>query len=230
MATAPRKAALHDWTAERCLADFEGFALALAHDLRSPLGAVSALTTVLLEDEGRLSDADRKGLGARVRRSLAAATAGLAALDAYARASRGELRPERLDMTALVRGAWNEVASYRQAPPPPLAIGPLPDATGDALLLRAALVKLFEHALARPRCSGEPLALEVSGAVSGTDCEYVLADPGALPEPARRDDGTVRAALALASRVLRSHGGRFRIERSPTTAAVFHFSLPREGA
>ena len=218
--------------------DIDSFSYSISHDLRAPLRAIDGYAQILKEDYSeRLDDEGRRLLG--VVRDRAQRMGEL--IDEFllfSRLGRGPLAAARIDMETLVRGVIEELAADA-GPPPPIAVGPLPAASGDAALIRQVWANLISNAVkftgkrAAPRIAvdgsiadGE-LVYRIEDNGDGFDMRYYdklfgvfqrLHDAAAFP-------GT-GVGLAIVQRIVARHGGRVWAEGRVGEGAVFYFSLP----
>ena len=228
--------------AEQARRELDALHSAVSHDLRSPIGAVLNFATVLEIDHGTELSADARQILDRIRRS---AESGISLLDGLSRLSRVErssLRPERLDVAAIVRRAFAEVK-------PPgaeveLTVGELPEVSADAALLRTAFAELFANGI-KFSARREKAHIAVSGRRgAGGEVVYCVADDGVGFEPrfasklfgvfervhSREEFPGAGVGLALVRRIAERHGGRVWAEAEPEGGARFHLALPEEAA
>ncbi|MBI5836686.1 MAG: hypothetical protein HZB25_05535 [Candidatus Eisenbacteria bacterium] len=232
---AQRTAELHE-----ALRELETFSHSLSHDLRSPVGAVINFAEILEEDHGQALGEEGLRLTSRIRSSAGAAVRLLNELVQLTWVGQGELERKDVDMTAVARGAFAEALSGDGAPAPAeLELGDLPRAHADPDFVPRVFANLFSNALKYSR--GRPLRkVRVSGAVSGGECVYSVADngigfdpplAGTLFEPFKRLNASneyegTGLGLAIAAKIIRRQGGRMWAESDGKTGATFHFTLP----
>jgi len=221
---------------EKTNRELEAFSYSVSHDLRAPLRAVSGFAGILLEEESaRLSPEGRRRLAsidANARR-MGMLIDGLLSLG---RLSRHELARQRIDMNALAREAWDELAL--QYPGATLALGELPPALGDATLVRQVLHNLVGNALKYSARTATP-RIEIGSTGAAGTVEYFVADNGAGFDMAYAGklfkaferlhgedefEGT-GIGLAITQMIVQRHGGRIRAEGAPGQGATFRFTL-----
>jgi signal transduction histidine kinase len=186
---------------------------AVTHDLRQPLTAIemnlSAALLFLSEAEPRTDRAIEalEDIFAQQRRMSEA----LQALDDLVVCR--EPRHERCDLTALAREA---IALIRTDPslrdaPIELTVGaqPAPSVSGDATLIRQALLNVLLHAIdasgGRP---GEP----IRGAI--TNFEDSVEAVVTYPKPVEQPASSTGPGLTLARAVIAAHGATIKIDES----------------
>lgn len=213
----------------------------LAHDLRSPLGAIVNFTAVLEEDQRGRLDAEAMGIVARIRR---AAESGLRLADGLARltkVSREAFHPERVEVEPLVREVFADLAGG--PPRVELSVGELPPAQADRALLREAFAELLGNAL---KFSSHPEKGQIGvggrrtpegGVVYWVADDGVGFDPGSasrLFRPFERlhpRDAFPGAGVGLAvvRRIAERHGGSVWAEGDPERGARFFLALSQGG-
>jgi light-regulated signal transduction histidine kinase (bacteriophytochrome) len=217
--------------------DGEDLQRSVAHDLRSPLGAILNFVSVLEEDHAdRLGD-DASAILARVRR---AAVSGLVLLDGLSRLSRvsGEpLVPERVDVEGIVRGVFEGLSGGSGVE---LTVTSLPPAFADPALLRAAFSELLANAI-KFSSHREKAHVVVGGRLEPGDVAlYWVVDEGVGFDPrfasrlfgaferlhSRDEYPGAGVGLAIVRRVAERHRGAAWAEGDPDRGARFFISVP----
>ena len=144
-----------------------------------------------------------------------------------------------VDLGRLARAAFDEIALMPGQKPARFVCGSLPQASGDAVLLRQLVVNLIGNALKYSAKRDVPV-VEV-GAVPGEDFHtFFVRDNGAgldlaratrLFEPFQRfhsasDFPGTGVGLAIVKRILERHGGRVWVESQVDAGATFFFTVP----
>jgi light-regulated signal transduction histidine kinase (bacteriophytochrome) len=165
-------------------------------------------------------------------------TIGLLALS---RVARSELTMGRLDMTALARSVYSELAEPGEEPGLTVSIAPLHPAWGDATLMRQVWINLISNAIKYTRPKPARLVNIDSYARNGM-IVYSVRDNGVGFDPGLRHklfgvfqrlhntadfEGT-GIGLAIVQRIILRHGGRVWAEGAIGQGATFYFSLPQE--
>jgi len=219
---------------EGAVRELEAFSYSVSHDLRAPLRAIGGFARMVVEDEGeRLSEEGRRKLEvveANARRM------GMLVDDLLqlARVNRSELRREALDMGALAASVAAQLGA--QYPLARIGVGPLPNATGDPVLVRQAFANLVDNALKYSSRSDEArVDLGWDGAagawfVRDNGVGFDMAHAKKLFNPFERLHGELGfegtgIGLAIVRRVAERHGGRVWVEAVPGEGAAFFFTL-----
>jgi len=221
------------------LDEAETFSRSVAHDLRSPLGAILNYAAALDEDRrSSLKEEDRRVI-LRMRDAAQRSCHLLSRLLEFGSSGASALQPQCVDMRALAEGASAEVvAGEPERGTVKLEIDALPSACADPLQVHRIFVNLLGNALKYSR--GRPeRTVHVGGAASPTHSTFWVKDngpgiePSRLPEifkPFRRLGGApVEGAglgLAIVARIVRRQGGRVWAESDGKNGAAFHFTLP----
>lgn len=218
-------------------AHVETFARALA----GPLGQLGLRSGSLLADYGTQLPEDAWLLAERIAgngQQLAAIVAGMARL---AEIERVALRPRLIDLAALARDLWRDLAQAEPGHAHSLAIDPAADCTAwaDHALLREALAQLLANALKFTRTRDR--ACVAFGVEEGDgERRYFVRDNGTGFDPARAGElfaplvrlpeaanveGT-GIGLAAVRRIVERHGGRAWAEAAPGAGTTIRFTLP----
>ena len=219
--------------------EIESFSYSVSHDLRTPLRAIDGYAQILGEDySNSLDDEGRRLLG--LVRSRAQRMGDLIdELLLFSRLGRSPLATTRIDMEALVCGVVEDLDTGDAGPRPHIEIGPLPDASGDAALIRQVWMNLLSNAIKFSRKCDDP-RIVVSAAGTQGEPAYCVRDNGAGFDMAYYDKlfsvfqrlhgpdefpGT-GVGLAIVQRIVARHGGRVWAESRVGEGAAFYFSLP----
>ncbi len=130
---------------ESAYRDLESFSYSVSHDLRAPLRAITGFANILRDhDAAALSDEGRRCLGV-IEGNALRMSALIDALLKLAHNSRQAMALDRIDMAALAREAYGELAA--EYPGASVDFGALPAALGDAALVRQVWTNLLDNAL-----------------------------------------------------------------------------------
>lgn len=218
--------------------ELESFAYAVAHDLRAPLRAMSGFSQALVEDYG-------EGLAPEARNYLNQIVIGsgrmgelVDGLLTLSRSTRGELRRDPVDLSALAERMLAELAKIEPERKVKWAVEPGLVARGDARMLEAVMRNLLGNAW--KYTSGKPEAMirvnidktgqEFLFCVSDNGAGFDMAHAGKLFQPFQRlhrqeEFAGIGIGLATVQRIVHRHGGEIYAEGIPGQGARFCFSL-----
>jgi light-regulated signal transduction histidine kinase (bacteriophytochrome) len=211
----------------------------VSHDLRAPLRAIDGFTRILVEDHAKALDPEGRRVLDVISKEGQRMGQLIDDLLAFSRLGRRALQPVEVDLTALARQIFNELAEHAPKRRLKLRLTPLPPAHADPSLLRQVLINLLDNAIkyTRLRKVGE---IQIGGAVQGSENVYYIKDNGAGFDMQYADklfgvfqrlhsdeefEGT-GVGLALVQRIIRRHGGRVWAEAKVDEGATFFFTLP----
>jgi two-component system NtrC family sensor kinase len=218
--------------------ELEAFSGSVSHDLRGPLQVISSFAEDLLDD-------DEEPLGARARhrvQRIAAAADRMATLVEslliLARASRGELRRERFDLSACAREVVADVAAREPDRKVEMVVHEGMTADADQGLVRVILENLVVNAVKFTRRVDEPLI-----EIGWSDAGYFIRDNGAGFPPGKagelfrpfarlhsaEDFPGTGIGLTTVHRAVERHGGDIWAEAEEGRGATFWFTLPPHG-
>lgn len=221
----------------------ESFAYTISHDLRAPLRAIDGFTRVLGERHAGAFDEAGRGYLTRVRAATARMGELIDALLKMSRVSRGELRHEPLDLSAIASDIVSDLRHDDPQRKVDVDIEPGLHASGDSALVRNLLGNLLGNAwkftrgrerghitFGRVEHAGETW-FEVADNGVGFDEAYA----SKLFRPFQRlhaQDEFVGEGIGLASvkRIIERHGGSIAAEGRVGEGARFRFTLPDEPA
>lgn len=223
--------------------ELEAFSYSVSHDLRAPLRAIDGFSRMIVEDHSESLDSEGRRLLSVVSANARRMSQLIDDLLRLSRLGRSEMRLTSVDMSALVRTAFEEVVGDRSARDRiELRVGELPGVEGDPALLRQVWINLLSNAV-KFSASREQAVLEVEGALGSGGAVYSVKDNGAgfnmahagklfgvfqrLHGPTEFEGTGV--GLALVKRIVLRHGGRVWAEGAVGQGATFSFSLPGKG-
>lgn len=220
--------------------ELEAFAYSVSHDLRVPLRAIDGFSRILLEDyEDRLDD-EGKRLIHIVRENTGKMGQLIDDILQLSRAGRQEMKMYKIDMEALVRTVFGELASAG-ADEVKLELKPLPTAYGDQTLIRQVLTNLISNSFKFTQPVKSPL-IEVGALDGESENTYYVRDNGVgfnmkysnklfglFQRLHGQDefDGT-GVGLSIVQRIIRRHGGHVWGEGEVNQGATIYFTLPKE--
>ncbi|MEX2314400.1 MAG: ATP-binding protein, partial [Thermomicrobiales bacterium] len=213
---------------------------AVSHDLRTPLAAIKASATSLLQSDVEWSVEDTRDLLQAIDEETDRLTRIVGNLLDLSRIEAGVLRPERAwcDLGELIEETAGRLRAIVPSHPIQVSIGSdVPDAFIDYVEISQVLVNLLENA-AKYSPAGAPIEISVERA--GGQLVIAVADRGPgipLGEEERIFEKFYRIAsrrgaagagigLSICRGIIEAHGGRIWAEQRPEGGAVLRFTLP----
>jgi light-regulated signal transduction histidine kinase (bacteriophytochrome) len=228
-------------TAELVVANnnLEAFAYSVAHDLRSPLRALSGYSEALTEDYGDRLDDTGRWYADRIQAATERMGKLIDDLLLLAQVSRTDMNTEPVDLSAEVTAISAELHAREPGRAVRFAIHDGVRVTADRSLIRTVLQNLVENAW-KFTAKRDDAIIEFGTTVTGDArvCCYVR-DNGAGFDPAFIDKlfqpfqrlhavtefpGT-GIGLASVQRIVERHGGRVWAEGAVGQGATFYFTL-----
>jgi PAS domain S-box-containing protein len=225
--------------AESANRELESFSYAVAHDLRAPLRGMNGFAQVLLDTYRDKLDAEGQDWLQEILLNAQKMGELIDGLLALARVTRGELKVERLDLSAI---AHEIMARLRRAEPErgvELRVPSRLDADMDPRLARALLENLIGNAW---KFSSKVTAARIELGATDKDgpAVFFVRDNGAgfdmafvnkLFAPFQRLHAGAEftgtgIGLATVQRIVHRHGGRIWAEGAVNGGATFYFTLP----
>lgn len=219
--------------------EMETFSYSVAHDLRSPLAAISGFGTILEKEFGPLVSERGRHLLSRIRAAAGQMEEMTEGLLALARVSPAQMRAQSVDLGQIAAGLLERLRESDPDRKVDIQIMPNLRVQGDAALLTQALSNLLSNAW---KFSGkQPLARIEVGSQAGSDGQtvYFVKDNGAgfdmayasrlfgvfsRLHSASEFEGT-GIGLAIVKKVIDRHAGRIWAESVPEQGATFYFTL-----
>jgi signal transduction histidine kinase len=218
--------------------ELEAFSYSVSHDLQAPLRSIDGFSQALLDDYPEKLDEQGKDHLRRVRAASRRMSGLIDDLLKLSRVTRGELKLESIDLSALARSVADEL---RRTGPDRLVEFIIHDALtamGDTQLLWMALENLFGNAW---KFTSQHGSARIEFGFSSTDGkkEYFVRDDGAgfdmlyagklfVPFQRLHDfnefPGT-GIGLSIVQRIIRRHGGEVRAEGALEQGATIYFTL-----
>ncbi len=222
---------------ERSNRDLEQFATIVAHDLKSPLRAVSQhLTLVANRNAGTLDEKSQRSLdfavdGAQRMRLL------IDGLFTYARLGFSQLSFTPVALDAVLAVTLHDLAAVIEESGAVITQGPLPEVEGDAIMLGQLLQNLLANAM--KYCEGIP-RIHVSAALENEVWHIAVRDNGIGISPGQHEKifmifrrlheqeayPGIGLGLAICQRIAQQHGGAITVASTPGQGSIFTFTLP----
>lgn len=218
--------------------ELEAFAYAVAHDLRAPLRAMSGFSTALLEDYGAALAPEAKDFAQEINHASVRMGELLDGLLTLSRSTQGEMRRDRVDLTAIGLRLLGEL--QRQEPDRQVQWLVAPDmvAFGDPRMLEVVLRNLLGNAW---KYTGQTTPAQIrfdtvhrdgiwQFRVSDNGAGFNMAHADRLFKPFQRlhrqdEFAGIGIGLATVRRIVHRHGGEISAEAVPGKGARFSFTL-----
>jgi signal transduction histidine kinase len=222
-------------------ADLQTIADSVAHDMRNPLNVISVnLALFEAQSEGHLPESSKVTLQ-RIPPAMGRITEILERLMGLSTATHSTFSREPLNMTALVREAFEDLIAGESDGKVELQVDNLPEVSADLKLVKIMLLNLLANAFRYTR--GRPSRqIKVSSKTADGIAVYMVEDNGLgfdqryadqmFDAFQQLDAGKGRRGLglglAIVARVVERHEGRIWAEGVPNEKATFYFTLEPE--
>ncbi len=218
--------------------ELEAFSYSVSHDLRAPLRSIDGFSRILLEDYADKLDEEGEDYLGRVRAASKHMDTLIEDLLDLSRVSRGPLRREVIDLSAVAKGIVQKLERSQPERKVRFVAEEGVVAFGDASLLRVALENLLGNAW-KFTSKKEVATIEFGVAHRNGEMAYYVRDDGAGFDPryaeklfgafqrlhgAEDFEGT-GIGLATVARIVHRHGGRVWAEGVVGEGAAFFFTL-----
>jgi light-regulated signal transduction histidine kinase (bacteriophytochrome) len=214
------------------------FCYSVSHDLRAPLRRIEGFRRILVEDYGQ----NLNGEGIHYLSRIEAGTKEMAdMIDSFLRLSRatqGELKVERTDLSQLVQNVFNHQQERDPDRRAKLEVAPNITADVDRRIFEVLITNLLDNAwkysrqrdearirFAHDRSAGYSV-YSISDNGAGFDMKHAdrLFTPFSRLHKAEDFDG-IGIGLATVQRIIARHGGRIWAKSAPGAGATFYFTL-----
>ena len=223
--------------------ELDAFTYSVSHDLRAPLRAVNGYTQILMEDYEPHLDEEGKRVCGVISDSARNMGQLIDDLLAFSRFAHAEIKKSPIDMKTMANSIYFEVTTPEIRERIEFHLGELPEAIGDAVLMRQVWANFLSNAV-KFSSKRERAVIDVEGAETDEEWIYSVKDNGAgfdmqyvhkLFGVFQRLHGDLEFAgtgvgLAIVQRIVHRHGGRVWAEGKIGGGAVFHFALRRQEA
>ena len=222
--------------------ELEAFCSSAAHDLRTPIRAITGFADLILAHYGEAMPADARRYVSQIQTGSSQMGQLISDLLGFSRLGRQEISRAEVDPVKLCQSVFAELEPERRSQKVELRLGEMPTMHGDPALLRVVFTNLISNAIKYSRPRG--LALVEIGAIyeQGSDVPvYFVRDNGVGFDMSNSDklfglfgrlhhahefEGT-GVGLATVRRIIERHGGRIWAEASLDNGAAFLFTVPR---
>lgn len=219
-------------------AELDSFAYAVSHDLRAPLRAMSGFSQALTEDYGAQLQGEGKVFLTQIEiasRRMSDLVDGLLTLS---RSTRGEMRHDRIDLSAMAKRLLEELQQGDQPHRAEVEIEAGLTVSGDARMIDVVLRNLLSNALKYSAHAAQPRIRLYAEEKNGVH-RFCVADNGAgfdmahaqrLFQPFQRlhrqdEFPGIGIGLATVQRIIHRHGGSIEASGEPGKGALFCFTL-----
>jgi PAS domain S-box-containing protein len=219
--------------------ELEAFSYSISHDLRTPLRAIDGFAHIIREDYANRMDEELARLFAIICANTKKMEELIDDLLEFARLARAEFQNGTVNMRELAQSVIDDLSSLEPERQVQITVGQLPQAKGDAAMLRRVLMNVIANALKFTRPRKLAAQVEIGGYEEGRQATYYVRDNGVgfdmkyehklfhVFQRLHRStdfDGT-GVGLAIVQRVIQRHGGRVWAEAKVNQGATFYFTL-----
>lgn len=222
--------------------EMEQFVYTVSHDLNSPLVTITGFLGILKEDAAAGRVDDRMDAVARIEGAAGHMTELIEDLLQLSRIGQACDSISDVDVREVVREVASRLAKRLEAAGATVTVqSDMPRVLGD----RPRPTEVFENQLTNAieyGCRGPQPAIRVGATVDGGETRFYVSDDGPgiasqyhekifglFQRLDNKQEGT-GVGLAIAARIVESHGGRICVESQPGHGATFWFILPTKGA
>lgn len=220
--------------------NLEAFAYSVSHDLRAPLRIISGYAEVLLEDRGQALPEDHKMCLGRIVDGARRMNRLIDDLLHFSRLGQKPINLQTTSIDHLIDDVMRDLERDMKDRRIEWKRTPLPTVQSDPSLMRQVISNLLSNALkyTRPR---DPTIIEIGHNEEEDADLFYVRDNGvgfdAANSPrlfgvfqrlhsAQEFEGN-GVGLAMASRIVRRHGGRIWAESKEGQGATFYFTIPK---
>jgi PAS domain S-box-containing protein len=221
--------------------ELETFSYTVSHDLRTPLLGIEGFSRILMERYSSSLDAKGQHYLSLVHGTARHMQELIRDFLSFFRLGRKDIEYSVVALGPIVQEVYDELCAIYTDRSLQLNLKGLPDAYGDAAMLRQVLFNLLENSV--KFSNSEPVtAIEVGGwTEQGTNVYYVRDNGIGFPmeqadkifkiferlHSSDEFEGT-GIGLAIVQRIIQRHGGKVWAEGRPREGAVFYFSIVRK--
>ncbi len=226
---------------EKTNASLEAFSYSVSHDLRAPLRAIQGFSNILLEDYSNTLPEDALRLLGIIQDNTKKMDQLIKGLLHISKVSKSSLQKIPLNMQEIVKECIQEIIPLEKQDTISIHLHPLPNASGDMVLIRQVWWNLIENALKFTSKHPRPIII-IEGKQMDATVEYTIKDNGVgFNEEYKEKLFTIfkrlhsynefpgtGIGLALAKQIVQKHGGSICAKGRVNEGAEFTFSLPHE--
>ena len=219
--------------------ELEAFSYSVSHDLRAPLRAINGFARFLDEDySDKIDDEGRRFINT-ILRNASHMDILITDIMNLSRVSRASLNPNLIDMKAIVRSMFHEIATDKEVEDFEFEIQKMPKVICDPSLIKQVWQNLISNAL-KYSSKSKTKKITVGATTDNRKVTFYIKDHGIgfdgkykqkLFDVFQRLHGEsvykgTGVGLAIVHRIIRRHGGEVWAEGKVKEGSVFYFSLP----
>lgn len=223
------------------LEDLGSFSYSVAHDLRSPLKNIAALTEHLHIHAQEHNDEEASAFTERISKGAKRMIELVDDLLRFSQTNTREMEPGMVDLGGLMRDAIADQVPEERLAQVHIDVAPGTEVLADAPMVKVVLHNLVSNALKFSRTQDTP-RITLSHRRDGDRDVISVCDNGVGFDPKHRDqvfaafrrlhqqeqfEGT-GVGLAIVHRIVTKHGGQVWAESELGKGTTIHFALPRE--
>ncbi len=220
--------------------ELAAFSYSVSHDLRAPFRHIRSYAEILQEDKKDQLDPEANGILDRILESSIYAGKLVDNLLAFAQMGRTAIVPQMIFVEAMVTESRKQIGTQKEQQKILWELQPLPNITGDLVLIRQVWQNLIENAV--KYSSKRPIPrIKISATETETEVIYSIEDNGVgfdmsyidklfgVFQRLHRSDEFEGTGIGLANvrRIVERHGGKAWARGELNVGATFSFSLPK---
>jgi light-regulated signal transduction histidine kinase (bacteriophytochrome) len=218
--------------------ELESFTYTAAHDLRVPLRVIDGYSKILAEDYQHVLDDEGLKLVGIIGTHVKRMGRLIDDLLDFSKLGRAAVTPRLTNIRDIVQQVIDEQVALSSDSRTGFAIGDLPAADCDPVLIRIVLTHLISNAIKFSSMNEKPV-VEVGAGTQGSQLVYFVKDNGVgfnmdyssklfglfqrLHKPGEFEGTGV--GLAIVQRIVGKHGGRVWFHAEVNKGATFYFTL-----
>lgn len=219
--------------------ELESFTYSVSHDLQAPLRAIEGFSRMILKRQGEHFDEETRRKFEVIMANVKQMERLIADLLTFSRLERRNMSMTMVNVSALIREAWEEILVINPGRKLTLKLSEVPPCFGDRALLKQVIANILGNAV-KFSGSREETVVEVGAQVQKEEPVYYIRDNGVGFDMAyydrlfaifktlhdREEYKGTGVGLALAQRIINRHSGRIWAESKLGEGSIFYFSLP----
>ncbi|MGC4101137.1 hybrid sensor histidine kinase/response regulator [Ferruginibacter sp.] len=218
--------------------ELESFSYSVSHDLRAPLRALNAYSSIIETDYMQEMNDEARELMKKIQANTLKMGVLIDDLLEFSRLGRKEVRRTRINMQAMAEGILREIEKTNQHHAA-IKITDMPDANADPALIEQVWINLISNAIKYSAKKQQP-EIHIGANTSINETVYFVKDNGAgfdmkyvhklfgvfqRLHAVDEFEGT-GVGLAIVYRIITKHGGKIWADAKSGEGAAFYFTLP----